>query len=183
MRNEIVDSLEHLPDGGALMYQGVRYMLIRPETIIEFQKNLETELGVEKVGQALYRGGHRGGSLSATHFREELSLPPQEIVGFMTQMGGQLGWGRIEVTSLDFDRGTLELEVFHSAFAEAYGKADSPVCHMIRGVFAGVWEGTIGRKVEGLETRCRAVEGPGSCAFIFAASPGAQGLKIPFYPT
>jgi len=183
VKNEILENLEHFTDGGALMYEGVRYMLIRPETVIEFQREIEAELGAEKVGQALYRGGHRGGSLSATHFREELSLPAQEIVRFMAQMGGQLGWGRMEITALDFDRGTLELEVFHSAFAEAYGKADAPVCHMIRGVFAGVWEGAIEQAVEGLETRCRAVEGPGSCTFIFAASSGQRGVNIPFYPS
>lgn len=164
------------------MYRGVRYMLIRPETVIEIQKGVEEEIGVEKAGQALYHAGHRGGSLSAAHFREQFSLSVQEIVHFMAKMGAQLGWGRMEVASMDPEQGTLELEVFHSVFAEAYGKADAPVCHMIRGVFAGTWGGAIEREVEGLETRCRAVEGPGPCRFIFTPTAQHRSLNVPFCP-
>jgi predicted hydrocarbon binding protein len=62
------------------------------------------------------------------------------------------------------------MEVYHSVFAEAFGSAGAPVCHMIRGVFAGTWEGALDRNVNGLETRCRASDGPGPCKFIFSAS-------------
>ena len=179
MKNEILDNMESLPDAGALMYKDVRYILIRPETLIEFQKTLEADLSVEKVGQALYSGGHRGGSLSATRFRQEFSYTPEEIVHFMAKMGGQIGWGRMEITALDLKRGTLEIEVHHSAFAEAYQQAKTPVCHMIRGVFAGTWEGAIERQVNGLETRCRAVDGPGACKFIFTASGGSNDNAKP----
>jgi len=112
--NDILKDLEYVDEGGALMYKDVRYMLIRPETIIEFQRAAETETGSEKIGQILYRAGHRGGTLSAAHFCEELALANEEIVRFMANMGGQLGWGRMEITSMRPDRGTLELEVFHS---------------------------------------------------------------------
>ena len=182
MTNDILKDLEYVDEGGALMYSGVRYMLIRPETVIEFQKAVEDEIGPEKIGQILYRAGYRGGTLSAAHFREELALPSEEIVRFMANMGGQLGWGRMEITSMRPDRGTLELEVFHSAFAEAFGKADSPVCHMIRGVFAGTWGGAIDQEVEGLETRCRAVDGPGPCTFIFAPLSQRGKLNVSFCP-
>ena len=167
MDNEVLINLESVFDAGALMYYGVRYLLIRPETVVEFQKAVEEELGSEKVGQVFYRAGHRGGSLSAAHFREHLSLGADDIVRFMAKMGGQLGWGRMDVASINPQKGTFELEVLHSAFAEAYGQADSPVCHLIRGVFAGTWGGALGCEVDGLETRCRAVDGPGPCTFIF----------------
>ncbi|MFH1862039.1 MAG: V4R domain-containing protein [bacterium] len=171
---DVLSGLEWVQDAGALLYKGVRYLLIRPETIIEFQKAVEKDLGVEEVGQALYCGGHRGGSLSATHFRTQLGFSAEEIVSFMAQMGGGLGWGHFAIITLDAKRGVLEIEVFHSVFAEAYQQAEVPVCHLIRGVFAGVWEGVMQRRVLGLETRCRAVDGPGACVFLFTAATGGQ---------
>ena len=36
--NPILDELIHDPSSGALLYKGVRYLLIRPETIAGFQK-------------------------------------------------------------------------------------------------------------------------------------------------
>lgn len=182
MENEILSKLEYLPEGGALLYSGIRYLLIRPETLIELQKTLESEIGVERMGQALYQAGHRGGSLSAEKFRNELSLMPDEIVRFMAGMGTQLGWGRMEVSSLDPEKRTLEFDVFHSVFAEAYKSADVPVCHLIRGVFAGTWGGALQREVIGLETRCRAVEGPGPCRFIFTPTGQKGSLNVPFSP-
>ncbi len=181
MTNEIVDNLDYAADGGALLYHGVRYMLIRPETVDEIQKALIEEVGAERAGQIFYRAGHKGGSLSAAHFRQELSLQPEEIVRFMAKMGGQLGWGRLEINTLDPNTGQLEMDLYHSVFAENYGEAEMPVCHMIRGVFAGTWCGAINQDVNGLETRCRAVDGPGPCSFIF--SPAREGsLNIPFNP-
>ena len=182
MSNEILDRLEFMPDGGALMYKGIRYLLIRPETLIELQRIMEAALGIEKTGQALYHAGHKGGSLSAEKFRQAESRDPEAIVRFMANMGGQLGWGRLEVNSLDAEKGMLELEVFHSVFAETYGQSDAPVCHLIRGVFAGTWGGSIERDVIGLETQCRAVEGPGPCKFIFTPVSEHTSLNVPFSP-
>lgn len=170
MRNEILENLDYIPDGGALMYRSVRYLLIRPETVVEIQKALIAELGVESAAQVFYRAGHRGGTLSSQKFREELSLEPLDIVRFMAQMGGQIGWGRMEVETADTAAGTLELEVHHSVFAEAFGSTEAPVCHLIRGVFAGTWGGALDRRIDGLETRCRAVDGPGPCRFVFSPS-------------
>ncbi len=181
MINEIIENLEFAPDGGALMYSGVRYMLIRPETVVEIQRLLSEEVGLERAGQIFYQAGQRGGTLSASYFRQEMNLDPVDIVRFMAQMGGQIGWGRMEISEIDPSRGMLELEVYHSVFAETYGKSDVPICHMIRGVFSGAWGRAIEQEVRGLETRCRAVEGPGPCRFVFASGT-ADTVTIPFKP-
>ena len=47
MTNEILENLDYADDGGALLYKGVRYLLIRPETISEIQKALIEEIGAE----------------------------------------------------------------------------------------------------------------------------------------
>jgi predicted hydrocarbon binding protein len=107
MSNDILNGLEFVPDGGALMFKDVRYLLIRPETIVEIQKALDEEMGSERAGQVFYRAGHRGGSLSSKKFREDFNLDPVDIVRFMAKMGGQIGWGRMEIEKVDPRSGVL----------------------------------------------------------------------------
>jgi predicted hydrocarbon binding protein len=178
MRNDLLDSLEDLPEGGAIMSGETRLMLLIPEILLDFQKSMESELGAEKVGQELFKIGHLYGKLSALQAESELGLETDELVRHFARTNRHMGWGRVEITSLDAKRGVLELDVFHSIFAEGYRKSEFPVCHLIRGLFAGVWQFALGRDTSGLEMRCRAVEGPGPCTFIFNAAAGEPALKL-----
>ncbi len=182
MKNEVLENLEDFPEGGALLYSGSRHLFIQPAFLTDFQRAVEAELGGEKVGQMLYRTAHTHGRFLAAHFQDELALGQEETIKFMAGLSRQMGWGRVEITALDVAHNSLEMEVFHSAFAEEYGKAEFPICHFLRGVFAGLWQVILGSEVEGLETRCRALEGPGPCAFIFAAAAGRSGLKVSLTP-
>ena len=49
-------------------------------------------------------------------------------------------------------------------FAAAYGPAKSGVCHLIRGVTAGMGVGIFGGEVSSLETACMA-KGDAHCSF------------------
>lgn len=169
MGNEIIENLQDLPEGGALLYEGSRYLLLPPESLTEFQRGMEAELGAEKVGLVLYRSALRQGRLLTDYFRSAALLQDDEAVRFMTRLVRQMGWGRPEIINLSIGHCTLELEVYHSAFAEGYLKASDPVCHLLRGFYAGILRSVCGAEVEGLETHCRAVEGPGPCSFVFAA--------------
>jgi predicted hydrocarbon binding protein len=173
----MLDNLEELPEGGALMHQGTRYLLLPPACLVDLQKSMEARQELETVSLALYLSAHRQGSLLAAQAQEDLNLGPEEAVRYMATTGRQMGWGRVEITTLGLGRGTLELDVYHSAFAEEYGKADGPVCHLIRGFYAGVWQAVIGSEVEGLEMQCHAVEGSGPCQFVFAAA-GRKRLRV-----
>ncbi len=178
MRNDLLDSLENLPEGGAIMCGETRLMLLNPEILLDFQKSMESELGAEKVGQELYKIGHIYGKLFALQTESEVELETGELIRHFARMNRHMGWGRTEITSLDAKRGVLELDVFHSIFAEGYRKSDFPVCHLIRGLFAGVWQFALGRETSGLEMRCRAVDGPGPCTFIFNAAAGETELRL-----
>ncbi len=58
--NSILDELKYDAASGALTYREVRYLLIRPETIVGFQKTIEkhSRTGAQ---DALFQGGYRGG--------------------------------------------------------------------------------------------------------------------------
>lgn len=163
MDNEILRGLEWDAGRGRLTFNEVRYLLIRPETLADFQKAVEAELG-ERAGELIFAGGFTGGSLSSRRYKDVFGYSDEEIVGFMCGMGGQIGWGHFELVELNPEAGRLVVQVRDSPFAEAYGPADQGVCHFIRGVLAGLGAGIFDAEVEAVETHCTA-QGDSSCQF------------------
>jgi predicted hydrocarbon binding protein len=167
MSNSILDNLEYDEKNGVLYFNDVRYMLIRPDTVVDFQKAVEKALG-DGVAEMMMAGGYTGGSRSSRRYKEVFEYSDEEIVAFMCKMGGEIGWGGFMVERFDEKGRELIVTVANSAFAEAYGSADHAVCHMIRGVLAGMAAGIFGTDVDSEETHCRA-KGDGMCRFVIAA--------------
>ncbi len=163
MTHEILKGLAFVQEKGGLFYEEVRYLLIRPETLMAFQKGIEKEIG-ERASQILFRSGFEGGSLSSKRYREVFGLSDEEIVHFMLEMGTQIGWGRFELERFDPIEKRIDAKVFHSPFAEAYGSSASPVCHLIRGVLAGMASILFRKQFEGKEVLCLA-KGDKYCRF------------------
>ena len=72
MENPILEALEFDEEGEAISFAGVRYLLIRPETLVEFQRALEERLAGE-AKKLLYRGGFAGGQIGWGKFQLEQS--------------------------------------------------------------------------------------------------------------
>ena len=164
MANSILDNLEYDEGQGTVTFKGVRYMLIRPDSVVDFQKAVEAELG-ERTAEMMTAGGYTGGSRSSQKYRQVFNYSAEEIVAFMCNMGREIGWGDFEVEEFDRDVRKLIVLVRNSAFAEAYGSAQQGVCHMIRGVMAGMAAGIFGGDVRSEETHCRA-KGDDHCRFV-----------------
>ena len=164
MNNSILDELEFDAEHGALLYKGVRYLLIRPETLDTFYKAVEEKIG-EHAPHAMYRGGFTGGSLSAKKYRDVFGLNAQQSVEFMARMGTEIGWGKIEIAHLDLEQRVLEITVASSPFALAHGPAKHGVCHLIRGVFAGLASGIFESDVNAREVQCMAM-GDAQCTIL-----------------
>lgn len=162
--NSILADLVFTPEAGRLSFKDVRYMLIRPDTIIDFQKAVEAEVGVERCAEMMMAGGVTGGSRSAARYKDEFGLSDAEIAEFMCNMGREIGWGHFSLRELDSEGGRLVVEVSDSPFAAAYGQADQGVCHLTRGVLAGLAAGIFGTQVRSAETSCRA-RGDDICRF------------------
>ena len=164
VENSILDNLDYDGDSGRITFNDVRYMVIRPDTVVDFQKAVEAEVG-EGVAEMMMAGGYTGGSRSSRRYKELFSYSNEQIVAFMCKMGGEIGWGRFEVEKLDTEGKELVVVVRNSAFAEAYGSSDKGVCHMIRGVMAGMAAGIFGTEVSSEETMCLA-KGDELCRFV-----------------
>jgi predicted hydrocarbon binding protein len=159
--NTILSELNYHPSEGALRFKGVRYLLIRPETLASIQAALETEIGAELAGEILYAGGFTGGRLSGRKYKESFGLSDREAVEFMCRMGGEIGWGHFRLVELDAQAKRLVVEVDSSPFAEAYRLSSTVgqrfpagICHLIRGVLGGLGEGIFGVPVHAHETQC-----------------------------
>jgi predicted hydrocarbon binding protein len=168
--NSILSDLIYHDDEGSLRFSGVRYLLIRPETLASIQHALEAEVGLDRAGELLYAGGLTGGKLSGRKYKEVHNLSDREAVEYMCRMGGEIGWGGMELVHLDSEEHRLVVRVAHSPFAEAYGVGVEGVCHLIRGVFGGLVSGLFGVEVESREIQCTA-RGDEACIFE------VQGLK------
>lgn len=159
VNNSILSELAWNAEGGALSYKGVRYLLIRPETLYGIIEAAEQELGAGRAGELFYRGGYVGGQLSGKRYREALNLDPRGAVEFMCRMGGEIGWGRFELVEYDHQTVRLVVHVYNSAFAVTAGEsiqAEQGMCHLIRGVMGGLVAGLTGKEVVTRETHCAA---------------------------
>lgn len=175
--NSVLDGLEYEASSGRLSYQGVRYLLIRPETLVAFQLAVEAEVGPEKCAELMQAGGFTGGALSARRYRDAFGYADREIAEFMCRMGGEIGWGHFTLVRLDVAAREMIVEVVGSPFAEAYKllashpsppphgeRGQGGVCHFIRGVLAGLGAGLFGGEVASAETTCQA-RGDPLCRF------------------
>ena len=162
-QNSIIDQLMYDPASGALTYRDVRYLLIRPETIVGFQKTIEkhSRMGAQ---DALFQGGYRGGYLSAKKYKEMQNLSDSETISFMMTMGAEIGWGNFQLIEYDFENRKLQIRVENSAFAEAYGDATEGVCHLISGVLSGLATVLFARNCIAFEIECSA-KGDKHCVF------------------
>lgn len=164
MGNDILEALEFEEENGAISLKGVRYILIRPETLVEFQKGLEERLGGE-AQEVLYRGGFSGGRLSTKKYRETFGYGDEGVLQFMVTMGGQIGWGNFKVEEFSPEEKKLIVAVIGSPFAVAYGRSKGPVCHITRGVMAGMGHTLFEEDVTAVETHCLA-KGNDLCRFL-----------------
>ena len=162
--NSILNELVYDPSSGALRYKGVRYLLIRPETISGFQKAISESYG-KGADNGLFEGGFTGGSLSAKKYKELHNLSDRRIVEFMMNMGNQIGWGHFSLECYDPKAKRLQVSVTHSPFAQAYGKSSHGVCHLIRGVLAGMATFLFNKDCNSTEMECGA-KGDPRCLFI-----------------
>ena len=178
MNNEILDYLKD--ETGRLTIKDVHYMLIRPDTVVDFQKAVEVMVGPEKCAEAMMAGGYTGGSRSSRRYKEVFNYTDEEIVAFMCRMGGEIGWGRFSLIELDAVDKRLVIKVEGSPFAEAYARDEPsslPVCHMIRGVLAGMAAGIFGSDVVSEETMC-AAKGDPVCRFVVRAGRDFVGRDL-----
>ncbi|OGK77750.1 MAG: hypothetical protein A2X52_08005 [Candidatus Rokubacteria bacterium GWC2_70_16] len=134
---------------GRLLYRGSRFLLIRPETLVAAQRAVEAAAG-PGAAECFAAGGRAGGARATAAVAGEA----RERLDRLLKMGRELGWGEFGVESWNPAR--LVITVKHSPFAEAHGRSQGPVCHLIRGVVEAFAEQLLRRPMQASETSCEA---------------------------
>jgi predicted hydrocarbon binding protein len=151
--------LAELTDDGAgrLSYRGTRYLLVRPETLGALHQALERAFGAA-AAECFVAGGRAGGGKAAA----TLAGAGRERVEALLAMGTRIGWGRFRLERYAPD--SLVVTVSASPFAEAYGAAAGPVCHLTRGVLEALASAVLGGRPRVIESTCAAT-GADVCRF------------------
>jgi predicted hydrocarbon binding protein len=152
-KSSLLDSFVFSDDTGSIHFNGVRYMIIRPETICTLQKSVEEKLGAASA-DIFFKSGLTGGKMSTVKYMQSFSLSKEDAVRYMCDMGGQIGWGKFILEEFDVPAEKISIRVLNSPFAAYYGGSEKPVCHFIRGVVAGIALGVFERPAEVAETLC-----------------------------
>lgn len=160
------DALSADADSGVLRLSAVPCVIVRPEAITSIQKQLELTIGGSAKG-ILYLSGERSAREGMNPLEADVSpAAPLTLANArrITESAALLGWGRIEISSFEPDRGRLLLTVKNSPLARAYGTSKKPVCHFLSGWIAGLGRTLMEREVLCEETAC-AAQGHVRCEF------------------
>ncbi len=150
------------PEVGEVRDGEVRYLLIRPDTLMGMFALLEPAAAAAALA-ALGRSTAEHGRLSAARYKEMGADDAERLIATIEATAPQLGWGRWRLAR---EGGGLALEVSNSPFAAGHGLSEAPVCAPIAGMLAavaGLVEGP-GARIEAHESAC-AAQGAPRCRF------------------
>ena len=166
MENEIIRDLQHDADSGAIFFKNVRYLIIRPETVMGMFKSLGDSVGWDKAGDIFYNGGYEGGKASSLKFREVFNLSAREAADYICGMGNKIGWGNFILDEFDEENKRLMITVKSSPFAEQMPASGRAVCHFLRGVIGGLGSASFDSENQAEEISCTS-RGDDICRFRF----------------
>lgn len=149
------------------------------EVMLEMHEWVESEIGKEKADRFMFDVGKyqtKSGSIKYLATKEELrkiftNLP--ETGDPSMEMGRETlkfaGWGDNKIVRIDSGGNKIVMKTVVSPIAKEYlktrGKSKEPVCHYMRGIFAGVFEAVRGEKYDCKETSCAATGMSENCIF------------------
>ncbi len=151
---------------GRLQVGAGRVVLMRPETLAELQRGVEDRLG-PKAPEYLYAAGSAWARDAARRAHQATGLEGLELARRVCDQATELGWGEWRVEAFRPEEKGLAVRVLGSPFAEAYGAADAPACHLVAGAVGGLTEVLFRVPAPCTEQACL-VQGAPGCLFVAA---------------
>ncbi len=180
--------LQREPEKGQIHIQGVRYMLMRTDSMsIELQEELRKSFGEAGARQIRYKLGKACGLQDAKLFAELLQVEdPALRIALGPVHFAHVGWA-----SEEFLEGVPEMsENYFAAYDHPYSfeaaayidrglVSKHPVCHMTAGYGCGWCQATFGVDLTVEELTCRA-KGDQQCLFALAPTQSFARLVADF---
>lgn len=187
--DEFFADLEREPEKGQIHIQGVRYMLMRTESMsIELHEELRKTFGEAGARQIRYRLAKACGMRDAKLFAERLGVDdPVMKLALGPVHFAHVGWANVDI----FDESRPEpSEDYFMAYDHPYSfeaaaymdkgiVSEHPVCHMSAGYSTGWCQVSFGIDLEAEELSCRA-RGDEQCIFVMAHPSKFEALRDQF---
>ncbi|MGC9444024.1 MAG: V4R domain-containing protein [Candidatus Methanospirareceae archaeon] len=147
-------------ESGEFFTQELPTIIMSSAIFVGIQKLAETILGIDGAAVIFYEAGKKVGISRTRSWQESWELDGLAFIKEMEEYLAELGWGRI---SVDLD--ALVIKAENSFIAKNYGKSEVPVCHFLRGYYAGMGEVLTHRAMDAEEVKCIAC-GDELCEFV-----------------
>lgn len=177
------------PDKGQLHIQGVRYMLMRTDSMsIELHEELRKTFGDAGARQIRYKLAKACGMRDAKLFAERLEIDdPVMRLALGPVHFAHVGWAKVDIFEESQPQPNEDyfLAYDHPYSFEAASYIDNgivskhPVCHMNAGYSTGWCQVSFGVELEAEELTCRA-KGDEQCIFVMAHPRNFARLRREF---
>lgn len=169
--------LEWDPERGQLKIGGLRYMLVRTDSMsIELNDQLKQRFGDIQAAQIAYRFGRACGIRDSRKFHSMFKAgTPIDRLALGPVHFAWTGWAFVDI--FEQSRPTMDENYYlvydhpfsfeAEAYVEAGIKATRPVCHMNSGYSSGWCQESFGVNLKAEELTCRAL-GHQKCLFVMA---------------
>ncbi len=115
----------------------VPMILTTRDHLTQIQKSGESMLGKERMAEVMYQSSYSGGYDFATAIASMSDLSGEQILDEYLRIASVRGWGRFNKIGADVERGEFIIQI-ESSIAEEFMPGEGKVCHIWRGLFAGV---------------------------------------------
>ncbi len=172
----LASNIEADPAAGWFRLSGQRLLILRPEALVDLQKQLEGTVGLSSKG-FLYLAGEKSATEGHALFGDFLRpRGPDEdepaVLARSIAPLGLLGLGRFDVAPVDVGAHRYLVTLENSPLAEVYGESRKPVCHLLAGWVAGTARRVLGGNFLCEEMTCRS-QGKPRCEFQLRPMPRA----------
>lgn len=136
------------------------------DAVLFLQRDL-MELGLDNT---IYHACKKSGYEWFKNMRDKYKVGVEESVRkWGPDMMRVAGWGAPVVLKFDPKKALIHYRIDNSIVAERLMGAKFPVCHRVRGYGTGMSEFLFGRKMDGVEIKCRAAGDP-DCEMLLKPS-------------
>ncbi len=101
----VLEELVFDDQNGEILMGRDRFMLIRPETLAALAR-----AAGEEAGRIFSQAGQEGGRIAAGRISDRHEGDPAAVVRALLEMGGAIGWARMNLTAWDKEAKSLQVE-------------------------------------------------------------------------
>jgi predicted hydrocarbon binding protein len=169
------------PKKGELYFNNVSSVIDMRVDIVRFQHGVEKILGNATKGM-MYNAAKNAalrcyGIMYDSMLSSNENLARKEFVVHCLEEFKRVGFGVAELKEYDKEGLSFVVNVANSFNTDGYKKTRSPVCHILAGKLAAIFEVAFGMEMSCEETACEAVKGHG-CTFMIKSEDRKAELSL-----